>query len=60
MQIWLPPQKIFISGFTYLLRTDCDFAKRTKKKAANLFQTYCFSLPPVTVGYSVVGCAVIL
>ena len=39
-------QAVF-SGFTCLLRVICDFAKWTTKKAANLFQTYCFRWPPV-------------
>ena len=42
-------QAVF-SGFTYLLRVICDFAKWTTKKAANLFQTYCFRWPPVAAG----------
>src|SRR5699024_4877554 len=31
----------------------CDFAKRIKKNAANLFQTYSFRWPPMGGGYSV-------
>ena len=34
----------------FLLRTKIQNAKRTTKKAANLFQTYCFCWPPVAAG----------
>ncbi|MFR2088606.1 MAG: hypothetical protein ACLS4Y_01325 [Faecalibacterium sp.] len=43
---------LFPASPTYYGRI-CDFAKRTKKKAANLFQTYCFRWPPMGGGYSV-------
>ena len=38
------------SGFTYLLRMTLRFCQIDNKKTANLFQTYCFRWPPVTVG----------
>ncbi len=41
------------SGFTYLLRVTLRFCQMDNKKAANLFQTYCFRWPPVGGGYSV-------
>ena len=34
----------------FLIRTNFKNAKRTTKKAANLFQTYCFRWPPVAAG----------
>ena len=49
LEICQTEQAVF-SGFTYLLRVICDFAKWTTKKAANLFQTYCFRWPPVAAG----------
>ncbi|MFR2195947.1 MAG: hypothetical protein ACLS5M_15840, partial [Ruminococcus sp.] len=35
------------SGFTYLLRVSLRFCQMDNKKAANLFQTYCFRWPLV-------------
>jgi hypothetical protein len=42
-------RQLFLASPTYYGWL-CDFAKRTTKKAANLFQTYCFRWPPVTAG----------
>ncbi|WP_147323089.1 hypothetical protein [Faecalibacterium prausnitzii] len=39
-----------LSGFTYLLRVTLRFCQMDNKKAANLFQTYCFRWPPVAAG----------
>ena len=38
------------SGFIYLLRVTLRFCQMDNKKAANLFQTYCFRWPLVAAG----------
>ena len=45
MQIWLPPQKIFlVSGFTYLLRMTLRFCQTDKEKSSKSFSDLLLSL----------------